>query len=177
MTAIEPVVIEQLRVWPQSWLRKPSRRSGARPRKKRTPSPPIDRSGGPDDPQPAIRRSGPAAPGAHTVIEVEIRNRPPFPLHDGRLLQRARSRCGDRAGTWRMAPESARAIAVYQLAALTIGGRLAGRCRRLGRPAQRKTPERGDAGVFKPGDRLGDFDRPRNYQTAPLKDRQVDNFC
>ena len=81
----------------------------------------------------------PAAPrlARNTIIESTLRGRPPFPLHDAHRLRPARSRRGDPAGTRRMArmPERldeeeladwrAGRNAVYQLAALTVGARLA----------------------------------------------------
>ena len=79
-----------------------------------------------------------AAPRPQHRHRIHLRGRPPLPLHDARRLRPARSRRGDPAGTRRMAPAYARALdeeeladwragrdAVYQLAALTVGARLA----------------------------------------------------
>ena len=44
----------------------------------------------------------------NTIIEVDVRGRPPLPLHDARRLRPARPRRGDPAGTRRMAPAHAR---------------------------------------------------------------------
>ena len=50
-----------------------------------------------------------AAPCAQHRHRVDVRGRPPFPLHDARRLRPARSRGGDPAGTRQMAPAHARA--------------------------------------------------------------------
>ena len=43
----------------------------------------------------------------NTIIEFDLRGRPPLPLHDARRLRPARHRCGHPAGTRRMAPAHA----------------------------------------------------------------------
>ena len=45
----------------------------------------------------------------NTVIEFGLRGRPPLPVHDADRLRPARPRCGDPAGTRRMASTHARA--------------------------------------------------------------------
>jgi hypothetical protein len=60
-------------------------------------------------PQSHLFRAGPAAPGAQHHHRVDVRCRPPLPLHDARRLWPARPRRGDPAGTWRMAAPYARA--------------------------------------------------------------------
>jgi hypothetical protein len=44
-------------------------------------------------------KTGPAAPRAQHHHRVDVRGRPPLPLHDARRLWRARSRRGDPADT------------------------------------------------------------------------------
>ena len=74
----------------------------------------------------------------NTIIEVDLRCRPPLPLHDARRLRPARPGAVIRAvpGEWHpcmpkrldddeLADWFAGRNAVYQLAALTIGARLA----------------------------------------------------
>jgi hypothetical protein len=73
----------------------------------------------------------PVAPrlARNTVIECDVRGGSPLPLHYARRLQPARSRCGDPVGTLldeeELADWRAGRSAVYQLAALTVGARLA----------------------------------------------------
>src|SRR5207253_3010913 len=45
----------------------------------------------------------------NTHHRIDVRSRPPLPLHDARRLRPARSRRGDPAGAGRMAPAYARA--------------------------------------------------------------------
>ena len=74
----------------------------------------------------------------NTIIEFDLRDRPPLPLHTARRLRRARPGHGDPAGTGEWHPRMPERLddeeladwragrdAVYQLAALTIGARLA----------------------------------------------------
>jgi hypothetical protein len=85
-----------------------------------------------------VFRAGPAAPRAQHHHRVDVRGRPPLPLHDARRSWPARAWRGDPAGTGRMAagmPERldeeeladwrAGRNAVYLLAALTVGACLA----------------------------------------------------
>jgi hypothetical protein len=73
-------------------------------------------------------------PSSWPLAPEFLERRPPLPLHDARRLRSARPRRGGPAGTRRMAPASTKrslrtgapaAMRVYQLAALTIGARLA----------------------------------------------------
>jgi hypothetical protein len=88
-------------------------------------------------PESHLFRTGRAAPRAQHDHRIHLRGRPPFPPHDAHRPRPARSRRGDPAGTLRMARMSERLDeeeladwragrnAVYQLAALTVGARLA----------------------------------------------------
>src|ERR1700693_6319963 len=73
----------------------------------------LTRRNGNGPPQPApqshLFRTGPAAPRAQHHHRIDVRGRPPLPLHDARRLRPARPRRGDPAGTRRMAAAYARA--------------------------------------------------------------------
>jgi hypothetical protein len=66
------------------------------------------------------------APRRQHHHRVHIRGQSPLPLHHARRLRPARSRSGDPAdpGEWRPRMRAGR-DAIYQLAAMTIGARLA----------------------------------------------------
>ncbi len=63
----------------------------------------------PPAPESHLFRTGAAASGPQHYHRVDVRGRPPLPLHDARRLRPARPRRGDPAGAWRMAPAHARA--------------------------------------------------------------------
>ena len=82
----------------------------------------------------------PVAPrlARNTIIEFDLRGRPPLPLHNARRLWPARPRRGNPAGGRRLDPRMPERLdeeeladwqagrnAVHQLAALTVGARLA----------------------------------------------------
>jgi len=130
-------------------------------------------------PESHLFRTGPAASCAQHRDRIHIQSRPPLPVHDAHRLQPARARHGDRAGTGRVVPAYARATRrrrARRLACRPRGGLSAcgpdgrrtprGR-RRLNRAYGKGKPRRGEAGVFRAGDRqLGGTSIARGHQTA-----------